>query len=300
MLRLMLDHHPEIACHYEFEFSVDWVTEDGQMPSVDEVRGRFKEPWLRGALTAPGCEGVFPDVATHEEFVNWKLCAWRDAGGKRDVGATCHRNFERLLHIWPDARFIHVLRDGRDVARSRVQMGWHGNAWTAIDAWIEVESAWGRLCAALPEDRRHEVRYEQLIQSPREVLSGICAFLGHSFSDRMFDYVEKTNYDLPDATNARQWRLHAEPAEVSLMEAKAGRMLEARGYELSGFEPALIGEREAARLQAECAVKRRKMRIARYGLPLLVARKVAVATSCEALRRWVEERMYRINQRYFK
>ena len=300
LLRLMIDHHPAIGCHYEFEFSVDWVTDDGRMPSMEEVRRRFERPWLRDALTAPGCDGSFPDVETHEQFVNWKLRAWRDAGGKRDIGATVHRNFERLIHIWPDARFIHIVRDGRDVARSRVQMLWHGNVWTAIDAWLEAEAAWDRLSQVVPKARRMEVSYEQLIAAPSETLSEICEFLGHPFSERMLDYVSATSYDLPDPANAQRWQQQADGAEISLVEAKAGAMLEARGYALSGLERVVISDRESARLKVECARKRRKMRIKRYGLPMLVARRIAAMSPFSGLQKWIDERMHRVARRYIK
>ena len=300
LLRLMLDDHPDLACHYEFEFSVDLVSDDGEMPAIDELKRSFERPWLRDALIAPGCDGVFPECVTHEEFVNWKLCRWRDAGGKQDVGATVHRHFGRLLHIWPDARFIHIIRDGRDVARSRVQMQWHGNVWTAIDAWLEAEASWDALRERLPASRQTEIRYEDLVRSPRQTLTKLCAFLGRPFSDRMLEYDAHTTYDQPDASNIQRWRDWSTARDIQLMECKARDALAERGYELSDLERIDVSAAEDAELRAACQKEKRRMRVARYGLPVLLASKAASALRLGPVRRWIDARMHEVDRGYIK
>ena len=44
--------------------------------------------------------------------------------------------------IFPEAKFIHIVRDGRDVARSKIERGWNGNIWTASLPWRQVENLW--------------------------------------------------------------------------------------------------------------------------------------------------------------
>jgi hypothetical protein len=53
-----------------------------------------------------------------------------------------HRHYDRLLRLWPEARFIHLVRDPRDVASSCIGMGWAGNVWTGVTRWIEAERLW--------------------------------------------------------------------------------------------------------------------------------------------------------------
>ena len=62
--------------------------------------------------------------------------------GKPIHGATCHKHFDRLLRIWPRARFVHIVRDGRDVARSCIGMGWAGNVWHGSERWIAAGPAY--------------------------------------------------------------------------------------------------------------------------------------------------------------
>ena len=55
----------------------------------------------------------YPDLL--RSFMDQK----REETLKPMIGATVHRNFDRLLQLWPDSRFIHLARDGRDVYHSR-------------------------------------------------------------------------------------------------------------------------------------------------------------------------------------
>jgi hypothetical protein len=83
-----------------------------------------------------------------------------------------------ILGLWPDARFIYLLRDGRDVARSQVEFGLAGNVWAAASVWRRAERDWRLLCAKVPPQRRIELRYEELARDPERELTRICAFLG--------------------------------------------------------------------------------------------------------------------------
>src|SRR4030095_2960604 len=71
-------------------------------------------------------------------------------------GATCHKHFDRLLRIWPRARFVHLMRDGRDVARSCIGMGWSGNVWCGAQRWIDAEELWAGLAERIDPARRHD------------------------------------------------------------------------------------------------------------------------------------------------
>ena len=135
LLRLMLDHHPEIAFEKEFDFVVAKVTDAGQLPPLDD--------YLEWIATVRGADYAIPPSLGYRALVNDFLRQKQAAsGGKPHVGATIHRNFDRLRFLWPDARYIHLVRDPRDVARSVVQKGWAGNIYQASEFWIQAESCW--------------------------------------------------------------------------------------------------------------------------------------------------------------
>src|SRR6185369_10561789 len=89
---------------------------------------------------------------SYPQLIDSFLQQQRARSNKPLVGATVHRHFDRLLRIWPVARFVHLVRDGRDVARSVIEMGWAGNLWTGCDRWIDAEQLWAKFSQMLPPD----------------------------------------------------------------------------------------------------------------------------------------------------
>lgn len=122
VLRLMLDHHPQLAWHSEFEYAVDRISETGEWPHIDEYH-----QWLAKQRIFLDLDFKLDHTLTYPQLINSFLVQKRDRDHKPIVGATVHRHFDKVLSIWPDARFIHIVRDGRDVARSCIGMGWAGN-----------------------------------------------------------------------------------------------------------------------------------------------------------------------------
>lgn len=296
VLRLMLDYHPRLACFSEFEFAVDLLGDDGRYPEMGELRRYLSKPSLRDVFP----QGMPPGAYDYRSLMDGVLRDKQKADQKDRVGATVHRHFNRLPHVWPDASFIHIVRDGRDVARSRIAMGWDGNVWTAIDTWIETERLWDRFSAELSPDRVHEVRYEQLIANPKAELTKMCSFLGFEFSEAMLSYPDHTTYSIPDPSLVFQWRDKASTREIQLLEHKCLDLLVARGYEPSGCESLEVSSSEAKRLERDSRWKRRRFRLSRYGLPLMVLDNLSKRLPVLAFRSWVEERIYAVSLRHVK
>src|SRR5262249_10285452 len=143
--------------------------------------------------------------------------------------------FDRLLRIWPDARFIHIVRDGRDVGRSVIERGWAGNMYTAVEPWIEAELLWSRLCPVLAAERRTEIRYETLVGEPVATLTRLCEFIGVPYDPAMLEYPHDSTFDRPSPQLIGQWKRKLSPDAVRLAEARIGPILIERGYELSGY-----------------------------------------------------------------
>jgi len=192
LLRLVLSHHSRIAWLNEFEYSVDMIDSPDHWPDADPYH-----EWLRThrIFQASGlrCEGD-----TYPEIVRGFLSQFAQRSGRPIVGATVHRNFDRLLRLWPDARFIHILRDPRDVARSCIGMGWAGNVYAGARLWIDAEQTWGRLIDQADPSRRIEVRYEDLVRDPDRALRPVCAFLGVDYEPGMLEIGATTTYERPD------------------------------------------------------------------------------------------------------
>lgn len=280
LLRLMLTHHPLISWRNEFEYAVDKVTDDGVFPALESYY-----EWLGVHRIFEGTKATIDRELTYPELVRSFLEQKRAADDKPLIGATIHRHFARIGHIWPSARYIYLLRDGRDVARSAIGMGWAGNVWTGATRWMDAEEEWGTLKTLLSEDRWMEVRYEDLVAEPERYLRQMCTFIGVAFDAKMLSYSDNSSYGPPDAGVASKWKTKWPEKEIRLCESRIGGMLEARGYALSGLAPLELTEADVKRLWREDRVSLFKHRIRQLGLGLVLSEMLARRLGMRGLER---------------
>jgi hypothetical protein len=141
--------------------------------------------------------------------------------------------------------YIHLYRDGRDAALSfRKAIVGPKHIYSLAAKWKQEQQLSLDLLSALPASRYIVVRYEELISSPRTVISNICAKLEIPFSERVFDYFKSDeskntanagfmwrNLIMPiigDNFNKFEHELSAE--ELYLFESVAGDMLKRLDY----------------------------------------------------------------------
>lgn len=284
LLRLMLDHHPDIAFNLESEFLVSEISDAGVFPDVGDYRRKLREDRVFGH-SGFDVRDDLDFQALLNDFLRQKL----ERDRKRIVGATVHYGFAKLRYLWPRAKYIYLLRDGRDVACSVVEMGWAGNVFVGAKWWLEAEHEWAEYQKTLDRDRWIEVRYEDLTADSAAQLRRICDFIGVAFSERMFDYTESSSYALPDPAQSFKWRRKVAPKDLQLLEARIGFQLAQRGYELSSPAPLQIAEGLERRLQwrSRASVVLRKVRM--FGLWLyaveLISRRLGLRTVHDRARR---------------
>ena len=294
LLRLMLDHHPQLAWCNEFEYSIDLIS-NKNLPQLDVYYN-----WLETHRIFQATEFEIDRNLDYPQLVNSFLIQKRIREEKPLVGATVHRHFDRLLQIWPDAKFIHIVRDGRDVARSCIGMGWAGNVWTGVERWIEAENLWANLSQSLSAERKIEVTYESLICNPKNVLEALCNFLEISFEPQMLAYDRTTTYDLPDAKFIYQWKRKLSDKEIQLIESRIGNMLVERNYELSNLPSIEVTPTMAQKLKFQDKFKRIQFRIKRYGLPLLLADNLSRRLQLNAWQKNVKLKINEVQRSHLK
>ena len=103
-----------------------------------------------------------------------------------------------LDHYFPQARFIHIIRDVRDYCLS-IHKAWGKNMVRAAQRWVDSITK-ARADGSKLTGRYHEITYENLLEDPREQLEAICAFLGVDFDERMLT-LSKAPENLGDAVN---------------------------------------------------------------------------------------------------
>jgi hypothetical protein len=199
LLRVMLDHHPQVACLHEFNFALLAADEEGGHPDPETLRARLEadRQWRYAGLE-------FDPTLDYLAQLDAFLAQWRrrDGDGKPVVGFTLHFRYLLAHALWPEARFIHLVRDPRDVAISVVNAGWSGTTWHATARWLEAEREVDALAAVLPPGRLVRVRFEDLLQDLGGELARLCALLGVDYDPAMLDYTKDSNYRPPDASAA--------------------------------------------------------------------------------------------------
>jgi hypothetical protein len=261
LLGRMGDAHPDLAVIHETRWLARWyqkrigVTSEGYVTPelVDRLPGyrRFKvleiEPdnlarlyWDREPVRyAEFVSMLFDRLATRREK--------RLAGDKTPRYV---RSVPTLSELWPHARFVHLIRDGRDVCLSVLDWGkgasnfstWDEDPISTTALWWEWQVRLGREAGALLRpDRYHEVRYESLVADPEAECDRLCAFLGLANDPAMVRFHEgRVRADpgldakrswRPATPGLRTWRRQMAPSDVARFEAAAGDLLEELGYD---------------------------------------------------------------------
>lgn len=143
----------------------------------------------------------------------------------------------------PDARFIHLVRDPRDVYSSyRKADGGFKHPIPFAERWVEDTVACLRASSSTPlKDRIIRVRYEDLLDDPRETVAAICEFVGESFEEGMLETRDERaaagtaywqNLRRPIMRgNAAKYRTELPASELQLLESAAHRPMRALGYQ---------------------------------------------------------------------
>lgn len=227
------------------------------------LRDLVREFPLTGTLTQAQAERAVETMVRHERWPDLALdpddvrhvagllpCArLRDlidlvyqrllvASGKPRLGDKTPHYFDivpELATLYPEATFIYLVRDGRDVAMSWIDAGWQ--------RYYEPGFEWPRAMTCLHRDRAAyprrvlEVRYEDLVRQPDETTRHICAFLQEDFEPAMLDWQARA-----EQVAARDRHLHARLREPMSNDAVAVWRRRVSGIECFAMEACLHRE----------------------------------------------------------
>ena len=152
------------------------------------------------------------------------------------------RYAKEIKTIFPNAKFIHIIRDPRDVSVSLKKVPWGpNNIYDIADFWQDRVKNSLALKSEFPADYM-ELRYEELVREPEKELRQITEFLGEPYNNEMLHFYEKKNsYSLPewhsmlkkkpDPKRIRNWKNHLKNDEVEVLEYIVGDLMDGLGYE---------------------------------------------------------------------
>jgi hypothetical protein len=293
LLRRVADAHPQLAVARgtrwiarTFEFRRG-LTDDGYV--TPKLLDRLRDPFRleRLALVEEDLERLLPvgRRVTFADFVTSLYDHYGERHGKRLVGDKTPgyvRHLPTLHGLWPAAKFVHIVRDGRDVCLS--VLDWRKDATrfstfardpvTTVAVWWEWHVLLGLEAASEQPDLHHEVRYESLVDAPGREGERLCEFLELPFDGAMLRFHEGRVKDEPglDAKRAwrpvtpglRSWRSELPSDEVVRFEAAAGALLDELGYERATSS---VPARETARASRVRAAFANEVRARKRPLP---------------------------------
>lgn len=162
-----------------------------------------------------------------------------------------------IVNTWfADARFLHIIRDGRDVALSHQTMPYGaGNISECARAWVSRTTMSEKMGRILGPSRYMTIRFEDLVLNTRATLDSICDFIGVPFDERMLRYVEMVEEKIPEnrrwlwpaisrppqQSKIGQWRRRMTRSQRIVFEGTANRTLKRWGYEAYDSVPKSIG-----------------------------------------------------------
>jgi len=166
---------------------------------------------------------------------------------------------EPIAGLFPEARFVHLVRDGRDVVLAYLERD-KGPATVAEGAfhWKLRVSRGHRAGETLGPESYREFHYEDLIEDPEATVRAMCEYLGLDFHEDMLDYRGTAERFLAEAKNPADhqhltmaptkglidWRRSMSAEDLALFEAIAGETLEAVGYQRASkkqVSPLVVG-----------------------------------------------------------
>jgi glycosyltransferase involved in cell wall biosynthesis len=277
LLRLMLDAHPDLAIPPETHFIPELFQLEGDRHHLREAfyKKLTADPrWPDFHLSA---DSFFTHLVNIDPFtITAGLRCFYQMYAKRfgksrwgDKTPPYVFRIHDIQTLLPEAHFIHIIRDGRDVALSM-----KGMFWGAGDDMEGQASNWiwrireGRQQAQFCQHYL-EVRYEELITNPTKVLQAICAFINLPYHSQMEDYYQSAESRLnefnalykpdgtclrtkeqylsihsltsqsPDQSRIGRWKREMSNEDRAKYEAIAGAMLRDLGYETGDMQKQL-------------------------------------------------------------
>jgi hypothetical protein len=205
--------------------------------------------WLWEQMRSPTAAALLD--ALYSEYA-------RQRGASRwgDKTPTYTNHMLLLAQLFPDARFIHLVRDARDVALSTDEK-WgdrtHVDIYFAAANWAQRTRNVEESARILGPDRVHTMRYEDLIADPPGLLKPMCSFAGIEYTKRMAKPHLLGRQELrrkafsskvrtpPDATNQAKWKRSMPKRDIRVVQDVAGDVLRDYGYEIAD-----LGQPDAA------------------------------------------------------
>ncbi|TWU12784.1 Sulfotransferase domain protein [Symmachiella macrocystis] len=243
LFRVMLDSHPKFAVGQGSRIFVETPDPQRLVNNFGVTREYVDELLATSQDQAHFIERFMRGLAQREDKPIW--------------GDKAPPNIYYIPYIFehfPNARFIHIIRDGRDVVcslRTHPKFKYENGRTIELDTWKPIENcitSWVNYTrkglAARGQAGYYEVHYEDLVQQPEQTMRKVVEFLGEEWDDRVLRYheLESTTRDftaMPVSADAvepishkalARWQRDMTDEDKQIFKDKAGDLLIELGY----------------------------------------------------------------------
>lgn len=255
LLRLILNAHSKIAIPEEARF----------------LTPLLKKKYLKKNLTGDSLHRLVSYLSSNEQFKLWNydsrpfllelarkseislhelistmFSSYCSAEGKTIWGdkSLFFSAIDILVSLFPEARFIHIIRDGRDVFDSWRKMDptKNNSAVIALDWSYKLHRIENSL-KRIPSTHQMVIRYEDLISEPERITKAVCAFIGVEHEVSMLDFYKTSHhyigdhhsnliFNAIDNANRAKWHKNLTPGEIKAFTLLARHYLVKHDYEI--------------------------------------------------------------------
>jgi len=262
LLQRMLDNHPQLTVANDTHFitrAAKHILRENPQPAMTpellEAVKSYRRTYRMG-LDDNAFTAAAEHCDTYAAFVS-RLYTLRGKMKNKPLSGEKTPDYCRqmpALHaLFPDTRFVHIIRDGRNTTLSTLNWAsgekgpgkwslWHQDPLATCALWwrwqVGIGQKQGKVLGA---SHYLQVRYEELVANPVNELTSIARFLDLAYSDDMANYHDgKTRKEsglsakaawLPPVQGLRDWRQEMSAGDIRVFEGIAGNLLRANGYE---------------------------------------------------------------------
>jgi len=257
LLRLILNSHSHIAIPEEAEFlrpiiKKKYLYNEISKKDLKKIYNYLKNSpyyalwnydsskflnWLEKQSSIPLREfihNLFMSYAESESKIRWG-----------DKTPSLFRKLRLLYKLFPSAKFIHIVRDGRDVFDSWRKLDPSKNNVVVVSLeWQYKLYKIENFLKILPENSKYTIRYEDLLIEPEETVMKICNFIEMEFESRMLNFYMQSKYYIGNhhsslifqpinPGNLFKWKKNLTETELKVFNYLAGNYLRKYGYQIA-------------------------------------------------------------------
>lgn len=259
LLRLILNAHSQIAIPRDCPFLLPFLKKKylnhfisgsslktfcDYISSIDE----YQRTYVDGHYNEFFSQFYHREKMSLREMIDGVFSGFCHSEGKSIWGSktpTFFRKVDIFFTLFPDAKFIHIIRDGRDVFDSLRKMNpLHNNVTLAALNWkyklFRIEKSFKKI----PVNNKITIRYEDLLIKTEETIKSICTVLGIEYEASMLDFHissykntslrhSKLIFKPIKKDNKEKWKNNLTSQEIRVFNLLAGNYLKRYNYEVA-------------------------------------------------------------------